>query len=196
MKTLVIVAHPNLETSRVNKRWVERLREQGDQVTVHELYATYPDGNIDAEKEQALLLAHDRIVFQFPFYWYSTPALLKQWQDVVLTYGWAFGPGGTKLNGKEFVLAISIGGPEDSYQVGGYNNYTISELTRPLQAMANLTGMNMLKTFKFHGAVVATDEQIEASAKAYIEHILNPDLDPRAVQKRLLEEMEENSVTL
>lgn len=179
MKTLVIVTHPNLETSRINKRWVEKLREQGeDQITVHELYATYPDRNIDIKKEQALLLSHDRVVFQFPFYWYSTPALLKQWQDVVLTYGWAYGFGGNNIQGKEFVLAISIGGPEDSYQVGGYNNYTISELTRPLQALANLTGMNILKTFKLHGAVVATDQQIEASAEEYIDHILNPNLEP------------------
>lgn len=193
MKTLVIVAHPNLKTSRVNKRWVELLHEQGDQVTVHELYATYPDGNIDTEKEQALLIAHDRIVFQFPFYWYSTPALLKQWQDVVLTYGWAYGADGNKLNGKEFIMALSAGGPEDAYQAGGYNHFTISELLRPLQQMANLIGMNMLKTFTFHGSVMATDEQIEASANAYIEHIIHPDLDPHAAQKRLLDEMEEKS---
>lgn len=174
MKILVIVAHPNLENSRVNKRWVKVLRKQGDQVTVHELYDTYPHGNIDVEKEQTLLLKHDRIVFQFPFYWYSTPALLKQWQDTVLTYGWAYGSGGNKLHRKELILAISIGGPEDSYQVGGYSNYTISELTRPLQATANLTGMHMLKTFKLHRAVSATDEVIGTSAIAYIEHIFNP----------------------
>ncbi|MXQ54986.1 NAD(P)H-dependent oxidoreductase [Shimazuella alba] len=176
MKTLVIVAHPNIAISRVNKRWLRELQGQ-NQVTVHELYATYPTGKIDVQKEQELLLQHDRLVFQFPFYWYSTPALLKEWQDVVLTYGWAYGrPYGTKLVGKEFVLAISIGGPEESYQVGGYSNYTTEELTLPLQAMANLTGMKMLQTFKFHGTVRATDSQIDASAKEFLGHILHRNL--------------------
>lgn len=164
----------------VFKRWTEEIRkhQEDKHITVHDLYATYPDGNIDISKEQALLLAHDRIVFQFPFYWYNTPALLKQWQDVVLTYGWAYGFSGDKLHGKEFILAISIGGPKDSYQVGGYNNYTINELTRPLQAMTNLTGMKMLKTFQLHRTVSITDQQIDASAKDYIEHITQPNLDP------------------
>jgi glutathione-regulated potassium-efflux system ancillary protein KefG len=77
MKTLVIVAHPNLDQSRINKRWVAKLREYPEQVTVHDLYATYPDGNIDVAKEQALVMEHDRIVFQFPFYWYSNPGAVE-----------------------------------------------------------------------------------------------------------------------
>lgn len=31
----------------------------------------------DGEREAARLLAADRLVFQFPIQWYSTPALLK-----------------------------------------------------------------------------------------------------------------------
>ena len=72
MKTLVIVAHPNIAKSRVNRRWVEELKKYPE-VTVHELYKEYPSGTIDVEREQALLLDHDRIVWQFPFYWYSSP---------------------------------------------------------------------------------------------------------------------------
>jgi len=106
-------------------------------VTIHDLYERYPDERIDVKREQDLLLAHDRIVFQFPFYWYSTPPLLKKWMDEVFTYGWAYGPGGNALHDKELVLAISIGGPEHSYRAGDYNHYTMSELTRPLQATAN-----------------------------------------------------------
>ena len=55
------------------------------------MYDLYPDFKIDVAEEQKHLAAADRIILQFPFYWYSTPALLKQWQDDVLTYGWAFG---------------------------------------------------------------------------------------------------------
>ncbi len=173
MKVLVIVAHPNLEQSRVNKTWMNRLAQE-ENITVHNLYAAYPDWNIDVEKEQALLLEHDRIVFQFPLYWYSTPALLKQWQDVVLTYGWAYGSEGNKLHGKEFVLAISTGGPEASYQAGGYNHYSMSEITRPLQAMANLTGMHFLPSFIVYGVRNLTDEQLQESAEQLVKHITNP----------------------
>ena len=169
-KTLIIVAHPNLETSVVNKAWREQLSKEVEG-TVHDLYASYPDEVIDVEKEQALLLAHDRIVFQFPFYWYSSPSLLKKWQDEVLSFGWAYGPGGTKLNGKEFMLVISTGGPAESYQAGGYNRYSMSELTRPFQAMANLTGMQFLPSFIEQGVRFLSPEQVTESAVHLVAHV-------------------------
>lgn len=91
MKTLIVVAHPNLNESKINKHWVNRLSGLTDTYTVHDLYATYPDWKIDVCKEQALVEAHDNIVFQFPVYWFSSPPLLKKWLDDVLTYGWAYG---------------------------------------------------------------------------------------------------------
>lgn len=173
MKILLYVAHPKLEESRVNKRWIEEIEKNPGDVTIRRLYQEYPTMEIDVHREQSDLLAHDRIVFQFPFYWYSTPAILKQWQDAVLTYGWAYGEGGDRLRGKELILAISIGGPLEAYAVGGYNQYTIDELTRPLQAMANLTGMKMLAHFKLHGAGKVSDEIVAESAKQYARYITN-----------------------
>lgn len=170
MKTLVIAAHPNLSNSVINKMWIDRLHQEKD-ITVHDLYTEYPDGRINVEREQQLLLEHDRIVFQFPFYWYSSPSLLKEWQDVVLTYGWAYGSEGTKLHGKEFVLAISTGGPEAAYQAGGYNQYSMSELTKPFQATANLTGMRFLPSFITQGVRFLTDAQIRESAEELVRHL-------------------------
>lgn len=170
MKTLVIVAHPNLENSVINKTLMNRLQQE-ENITIQDLYASYPDGRIDQEHEQQLLLSHDRIVFQFPFYWYSSPSLLKEWQDVVLSYGWAYGPEGKQLQGKEFILAISTGGPEVSYQAGSYNQYSMSELTKPFQATANLTGMRFLPTFKIHGSRFLNNEQIQESAEALVQHL-------------------------
>ncbi len=170
MKTLVIVAHPNLAESYVNKIWVERLKEE-ENITLNDLYSKYPDGKINKEVEQQLLIEHDRIVFQFPFYWYSSPSLLKEWQDVVFTFGWAFGEGGTKLNGKEMILAISIGGAEEAYQDSGYNQFTINELTKPYQATANLIGMRFLPTFKKHEVHSLTIEQIRESAEELVQYL-------------------------
>lgn len=93
MKILVLAVHPHMETSVVNKAWAEELSKH-DNITVRDLYKEYPDEAIDVAKEQQLCEEYDRIVFQFPLYWYSSPPLLKKWQDLVLTYGWAFGSEG------------------------------------------------------------------------------------------------------
>ncbi|KYD03327.1 NAD(P)H-dependent oxidoreductase [Bacillus atrophaeus] len=170
MKTLVIVIHPNLETSVVNKTWMNRLKQEND-ITVHDLYGEYPNFNIDVEKEQQLLLDHERIVFQFPMYWYSSPALLKQWEDDVLTHGWAFGTGGTKLHGKELLLAISLGAQETDYQAGGEYNITISELTRPFQVTANYIGMRFLPTFTQYGTLHLSKEDVKNSAEKLVDYL-------------------------
>ncbi|MDR7071522.1 NAD(P)H-dependent oxidoreductase [Fictibacillus barbaricus] len=175
MKTLVLVAHPNLEQSVMNNAWAAEI-EKHENVTVRRLYDVYPNEQIDVEEEQALLLAHDRIVFQFPFYWYSTPSLLKKWQDEVLSFGWAYGPGGDKLHGKQFLLALSTGGPEISYVAGGYNHYTISELLRPLQATSNLIGTKYITPFTVHGVRFLSEEQVKESAESYAQYVLNEDL--------------------
>lgn len=170
-KVLVIVAHPTFEQSRINKRWAEEI-SQYENVTVHNLYATYPDEQIDVEREQQLLLEHDRIVFQFPFYWYSSPSLLKKWQDAVLAYGFAYGSTGDKLHGKELLIATSTGGPQEAYQAGGYNQYTMSELLRPFQATSNLIGTKYLPIFTISAAYQVTDEQLEASARDYAASVI------------------------
>lgn len=189
MKILIVAAHPSIEQSRVNQRWLTELRSCPDQITVHELYKAYPGFIIDVKHEQDLLAKHDRFVLQFPIQWYSMPALLKQWLDDVFTTSWLFGAGGKALAGKELVLAMSIGGDEASYQSGGLIGYTISELVRPLQAFTNQVGMTFLPHFKFYGAVKATDDQMNKSASSYVKHILSPDLNPAIVQKRMIDEM-------
>ncbi len=105
-KTLVIVAHPNIENSRVNAHLMNALQGQ-ENITIHQLYKEYPDFNIDVATEQKLLTEHDNVVLQFPLYWYSVPALLKQWLDMVLTYGFSHGIGGDKLKGKKLQIATS-----------------------------------------------------------------------------------------
>ncbi|TKH41447.1 general stress protein [Paenibacillus terrae] len=170
MSTLVIVTHPNLAESRVNKRWVQELKKQPG-VTIHNLYEVYPDEKINVAQEQELLEQHDRIVLQFPFYWYSTPSLLKKWEDEVLTYGWAFGSGGDKLEGKELLIALSAASLEENYQHDGRNRYTIEELLRPLEATSHLIGAKLLPYFVQYGAAVLTDEQLEQSAQNYAQTV-------------------------
>ena len=195
MKVLVNVFHPKLNSSAVNRLWAERLTGETG-VTVRKIYELYPDGKIDVAAEQAALLAHDRLVFQHPFYWYSIPPLMKQWLDDVLTYNWAYGPQGKALAGKEWVSAISTGGPADSYQAGGYNGYSMSEFIKPLQQTANLIQTKFLPGFIFHGAVRASEDDVRQSADDMAKHILDPLLDPAKKLAALLQKMENEGVVL
>lgn len=195
MKVLVNIFHPNLSASTVNKAWVERL-EGEPEVTVRKIYELYPDGKIDVAAEQEALLAHERIVFQHPFYWYSTPPLMKQWLDQVLTYNWAYGPKGRALEGREWVSAISTGGPAESYRAGGYNSFSMSELMKPLQQTANLVHLKFLPAFIFNGAVEATPADVEDSAERLAEHILDPLLDPEKRLAALNEKMDGEGIEL
>lgn len=145
MKTLVIVSHPELNESRSQRFLWESLPENG--VTWHHLEGLYPDGNIDVASEQALLLTYDRIIFQFPLYWYSAPPLLKQWQDAVLTEGFAHSRYGSKLAGKELQLVVVTGVAEKEYQPGGKEQFTLAELLRPFQAVAQKCQLVYLPIF-------------------------------------------------
>ncbi|MGE8421748.1 MAG: NAD(P)H-dependent oxidoreductase, partial [Sphingobacterium siyangense] len=120
MKTLIVVIHPNFATSLVNKSWVEALENQSDRYDIHQLHQVYVDGKIDVVAEQQMMEKYDKIVFQFPFYWFNCPPFFKQWLDEVLTYGWAYGKkSGYKLEGKKIALAISAGIDEQEYGVTG-----------------------------------------------------------------------------
>lgn len=194
MKILVNVFHPDLEKSVVNKTWVRQLENTAD-VTVRDIYRLYPDGKIDVAAEQQALSEHDRLVFQHPFYWYSVPPLMKQWIDDVFTYGWAYG-GGSALADKEWVCAISTGGPADSYQAGGYNAYSMSEFLKPLQQTAALVQTKFLPAFVFHGAVCATEAEVAQSASDFAAHITDPLLDPQKKLAALLKEMNDEGISL
>ncbi|MGE0870994.1 MAG: NAD(P)H-dependent oxidoreductase [Kofleriaceae bacterium] len=165
-RILVLFAHPVLERSRVNRPLIDALRDL-DGVTIHDLYEVYPTLGIDVKREQALLLAHDVIVFQHPFYWYSAPAILKEWQDLVLEHGWAYGVGGTQLRGKITFNAITTGGPETAYAKDGYNRFTIRELLAPWDQTAHLCGMRFLAPFAVHSALKLFGGDVTPSRESY-----------------------------
>ena len=181
MRTLVFVVHPELQgKSRIHRRLTKELLERGE-VTVHDLYAAYPDARIDAEREQRLLLEHDRIVLQFPFWWYSGPHLLKKWIDEVLAFGWAYGPGGDKLHGKELGLAISTGSEADAYGPDGYNRFTMLEMTRPYQVTSDIIGMRFMPLFVVHGAMSISDQELDRLASMYAQFAVDDADDARWV---------------
>ena len=118
-------------------------------------------------------------MFQFPFYWYSRPPLLKKWFDDVLTFGWAFGPEGNNLKGKEFMVATTVAGLEQGYQAGGDNWYTVSELLRPIQATLNRCKVRYLPAFATYNVEKVSDEELQAEAGRYADQVLAPATESR-----------------
>ena len=163
---LLVLAHPALERSRANRALAKAAKSQSG-VTFHDLYETYPDFAIDIEREQAALLAHDVIALQFPLYWYSTPALLKEWLDLVWLHGFAYGIDGNALAGKRLFVACTTGGGAKAYHAHGYNRFSMDDFLRPLEQTAYLCGMVWETPFVVHGAAVKTDEALKAEADRY-----------------------------
>ena len=187
-RVLILFAHPALHKSRVNRRLVAAVRHL-EGVTFHDLYEEYPDFNIDVAREQALLLEHDPIVLQHPMFWYSGPSIVKQWLDLVLEFGFAYGTGGTRLHGKSLLHAITTGGAVHAYSRSGYNHFTIRELLTPFEQTAQFCGMHYLPPFIVYGThSLDTEDAIRPYALAYrrtIERLRDGDLldqDPARVQ--------------
>lgn len=176
MQTLIIVVHPNLEQSIVNKRLLKELRKSPDKYRIHDLYATYPDEIIDVKREQELIGSFDTIVFQFPIYWFNSPSFLKKWMDEVLTYNWAYGSkSGYKLGGKKVAIAVSAGIDQNS----ATGDYELDQLILPFKLTFKYINVTYKGLFAVYGvnsnAVVshsgsfALERKVDESIIAYVE---------------------------
>lgn len=171
-KTLIQFCHPALEKSRANRALIDAVSGM-EGVTVNDLYEEYPDFQINIRREQELMEAHERIVWQHPFYWYSAPALMKEWFDVVLTYGWAYGKGGEALHGKRVKSVITTGGSKEAYCPQGYNCFTMDELLRPIQQTAGLCGMVYLEPMVIFDALHLEGAALKEATDGYRECLMS-----------------------
>ena len=185
-KLIVYYAHPGNRHSRLNREMAAVARAVAD-ITFVDLYAEYPRHEIDIGKEQSRLLAHDVILFQFPLFWYSTPSLLKEWVDLVLEHGFAYGKGGDKLLNKRMMLAVSAGSPQDAYAPHGFQRHPLRTYLLPLEQTAVLCHLAFTAPYTLYGALQATDTgSIEPHAEGYrtlLEAVRDDRFDFAAVQQ-------------
>ena len=167
---LLNLAHPILERSWANKAMLDALSDL-DYLRVNDLYEEYPDYFIDIQREQKLLLEHSLVVFQHPLYWYSSPSLLKEWQDLVLSEGFAYGKGGYQLANKYWLNAITAGAAEESYTPHGFNHFSLDELLRPFEQTADFCGMSYVKPFVMYEAETISHSAAEKEAERYRDYI-------------------------
>lgn len=181
-KVLIQFAHPTLSKSNVQKT-LESYARKVKGVTFNDLYEHYPDLFIDVKREQQLLAQHDIVVFQHPFYWYSSPPILKQWQDLVLEYNWAYGPEGYALAGKKMFNAVSCGGGRNAYSESGYNRFPVSQYLLPFNQTAYLCRMEYLPPFVVHETYVMQDDALHVYGEQYAEvltALVQDRIDPAA----------------
>ncbi len=165
----MILAHPRIEESIGNKI-ISELTNKNDNVEVRHLNALYPDFKIDIKAEQAALLNADVIIFQYPLFWYSTPAILKEWIDQVFEYGFAFGKGSYNLENKKMLLSITIGSGKQDYP-----QEVLDKILFPFHGLAAYCKMN------YSGEVLSNNinnytreagEQAKITAKEHAEKLL------------------------
>lgn len=196
-RILLYYAHPGHRYSRTN-RALFRAARRVEGITCVDLYAEYPRFAINIDTEQQRLRDHDVIVFQHPLFWYSTPALIKEWQDLVLEHGFAYGDGGTALHGKILMQVLSAAGPEEAYSQEGYQHFPLRTFLTPMEQTASLCGMTYLAPYALYGALKAPgDGRLEAHVAGYpalLEALRDDRLDLEAA--RLLDVMTAETLPL
>jgi glutathione-regulated potassium-efflux system ancillary protein KefG len=165
-RILIIFAHPRFEKSRANRALLVGM-EKLTHVTLNDLYEQYPDFNVDVDREKQLLVDHQIIVWHHPLFMYSAPALLKQWIDLVLEYGWAHGTERGYLAGKIAFNAVTAAGTRQGYTPGGAHHFSMGQILVPYELTATRCKMVYLPPFVVHGTHRLTDAELEAHGAAY-----------------------------
>lgn len=184
-RVLILFAHPRFENSKANRALLAAVKDAPG-VTLHDLYEEYPDFNVDVERERALLQNHEMLIWHYPFYMYSAPALLKQWMDLVLEYGWARGSEGNALKGKTVCNVLTVGGTRQVYARDALHRHTIREFLAPFEQSANLCKMSCLPPLVVHGTYLLTDAQLLEYGKLYrilLNRLVRGDVDFESVQR-------------
>lgn len=158
MKTLVLVSHPEYDNS-MTEAFLKQCQSDIENVDWVVLDNIQTEFTFDKEQEQQRLTQYDRILFQFPMYWYSAPALMKKYEDDVFTKNFIAYEQEGALKGKEMGIIITLGDPIKDYQVGGREGFSISELLKPYQAIAQRGQMKFLKPFVISQFAYMTDAQ-------------------------------------
>ena len=152
----------------------------GLDITIEDLSKIGWDFDIEAERKA--VVDADALVFEFPLYWYSYPALLKKWVEEVLAHGFAYGTGGTALQGKDFFISSTTGGPEESYSHEGPQNHPISEFFFNFDQLATFTGMKKHEPIITYGCMYVPGLSTEEDKQKIVDNC-------KASAQKLIEEL-------
>ena len=161
---VVIHAHPYPGHSRAGGALLAAIRDIPG-LQVRSLYDLYPDFDIDAGAERRALEGASLVVLLHPLYWYTTPAILKHWFDVVLVKGWAYGEGGTALKDKDCLWVTTTGGDEQAFSVEGKHAHPFAAFVPVVEQTVRFCGMRWLEPVAIHGAHHISEDEMRAAAQ-------------------------------
>lgn len=172
MQTTILLFHPDLAKSKANRALADAAQLL-DGVTVIDMTALYPDGHVDVNAEVKRLLAAERLVLQFPIQWYSTPPLLKTWQDDVLSRMYYINPEteGERLRDLPVMVAATAGNDPSAYTPEGVNLYPLAELLKPLHSTAHRCFWRWTNPFIIYRANKSSPEELAEAGRRYAECI-------------------------
>jgi len=130
----------------------------------------------DIQAEQAKLLWADLVIFQFPLWWFSMPAMMKGWIDRVLAYGFAYGhiegvP--QNLKGRKALCVLTTGATEESYSEGGAKG-PIEDWIKHIQiGMLSYTGFEVQPAFVVYQPEYISEAQRIADLERYSLYLHN-----------------------
>jgi glutathione-regulated potassium-efflux system ancillary protein KefG len=158
-EVLIILAHPDIAASKANTAMINAVKDFPF-VRIINIYET----PFLVENYSEAIREAKHIIFQFPFYWASAPYLLKKWCDE-LFISLMKNPG---VKGKTLTVATTTDSELDAYRTGERNMFTIDELLRPYEVIANHSGMIWQTPFVLYGTTLHdAQKRIEAGASAY-----------------------------
>jgi putative NADPH-quinone reductase len=171
-ETLLLLSHPEYAAPRANKKLAEAAASLPDVEVVH-LDGLYADGEIDLDREVARLIAAQRIVLQFPVQWYSTPPLLKVWQDRLFTRMFYVNAEteGAQIAGRPLMVAATAGNKPSAYSASGVNLFPLQDLLHPLRATVHRCGLKWQEPFILYEGRSASDAALKQPAKGYAERV-------------------------
>jgi glutathione-regulated potassium-efflux system ancillary protein KefG len=173
MKTLVLVGHPEYDNSQT----AAFLRQAQVDLNMVDWQVLQPTSSFDTMTEQQRLMKYDRIILQFPMYWYSAPAIMKQYLDEVLTVNFVDLRRDGCLKGKELGIVVTLGDPLKDYQSGGREDVSLSELLKPYQSIAHKAGMRFLSSFPIAQFAYMTPQAKQQLLIDYRGYLANSNFD-------------------
>lgn len=143
---------------------------------VEEMHATEVGGfAADVEAELQKVEACDLMLWQFPLWWFSVPAILKGWVDRVFAMGRTYGGGRVYdtgvFAGKRALCSVTTGGPEDAYVNAGFNG-DIHSILRPVhRGMLAFTGFDVLAPHLVYAPVRMSDDERSDTLATYAKRL-------------------------
>lgn len=166
-KILVIAGHPDYKNSMANRAILDEFHRLVPSADIVYLDAEYPDFNIDVEREQKRLVEADTVVFEFPFWWYSAPSLMRRYFEQVLSHGFAYGSTGTALHGKKLIFSFTAGAPEAAYSPEGYQHFSMDQFIPQFRALSNLCGFDWQEPVISFGMMLLNPDDKGAAEQFY-----------------------------